>query len=461
LWVCWVLATGILLLVGMIVAQRALRRRQQGRQERWGAELQEKLSGWIARGHPPREWFQNSHRRWQLVEALAERIEQEGRECTRSGWCEMVGPEAALPCGPEGESCRGPAFFRELVDRWGLVDRQAELIARRSGLERARAVLLLGRLRQPRTIPLLARLLDDPSADVRLAAVRALGLIATPAAAEPLLALLHRQEDICISIPSLQRALMSCCGNHPECLLPHVFSLSGKRQALLMRVVAEVATPDLRPALERLATAADPQTRSEVARAWGGLPSSERVPLLLRLATDPVWFVRVRAYRALGEGEGWETVNLLLQGVDSDHPDVRQAAAETLARQPVPLDELISVARARLSPSGWRLLLGELGRTGLFWVLSQQLSSPSEPVRQLAEQWLRAALEAGAHKTVLDTLAHPNPAVVEAVADFLARWGDQRVQAALEEMIAQSRPGSRHHRVLLQVREKMALRACS
>lgn len=457
LWVCWVLAAGIVVLVGTIAVQRGLRRRQQGRRECWGAELKEKLSGWIARGHPPREWFQHSHRRWMLLEALAERIEQEGRECARSEWCEMAGAEAALPCGPEGEPCRGPAFFRELVERWSLVDRQAELIARRSGLQCARAVLLLGRLRQPRTVPLLARLLDDRSADVRLAAVRALGLIATPGAAEPLLALLHRREGICISIPSLQRALMSCCGNHPEVLLPHLSSLWGKRQALLMRVVAEVATPDLGPALERLATAAEPQTRAEVARAWGRLPSPERVPLLLRLASDPVWFVRVRAYRALGGVEGWETVNALLQGLDSNHPDVRQAAAETLARQPLPLDELIHVARAQLTSQGWGVLLGELGRTGLFWVLSQQLGSPSPPVRHLAEQWLRAALQAGAHKTVLDTLAHPNPAVVEGVADFLARWGDERVRAALEEMIQQTPPGSRNHRKLLQVREKMAL----
>ncbi|MFQ5664639.1 MAG: HEAT repeat domain-containing protein, partial [Terriglobia bacterium] len=277
LWVCWVLATGILVLVSTIAVQRALRRWQEARQEGWEAELQQKLSAWIAFGRPPRQWREGSHRRQMLLEALAERIEQEGRECARTGSCEMVGAEAALPCAPEGEPCRGPAFFRELVEQWGLVDRQAELIARRSGLERARAALLLGRLRQPRTVRLLAGLLDDSSADVRLAAVRALGLIGTTAAAEPLLALLHRREGICISVPSLQRALMSCCGNHPEVLLPHLFSLSGKRQAILMRVVAEVATPVLRPALERLGTAAEPQTRAEVARAWGRLPSPERV----------------------------------------------------------------------------------------------------------------------------------------------------------------------------------------
>jgi hypothetical protein len=65
-------------------------------------------------------------------------------------------------------------------------------------------------------------------------------------------------------------------------------------------------------------------------------------------------------------------------------------------------------------------------------VLAEQLASPAEPVKKLAEDWLQAGLANGAHKSLLDALGHPNAAVADAVAEFLARRGDTTVLRELD-----------------------------
>jgi HEAT repeat protein len=268
----------------------------------------------------------------------------------------------------------------------------------------------------------LSEQLDDASADVRLAAVRALGLLATPEAAGPLLALLRRT-PLPVSIPSWQRALMNCCQQNPEMLLLHLREQEGLPRTLLLRVLAEVATPEMTPRLGEWAADGDPQVRAHVARALGRLPGGEALTLLLVLAGDPVWFVRVRALRSLEQGSGWEAVRGLLRGLNDAHPTVRQAAGESLARRPLALDELFREAQPLLTPAGWRVLLSEVGRQGLFWALAEQLASPAVPLRALAEDWLGSALAHGAHKSVVDALGHPNASVADAVAEFLGRRG--------------------------------------
>lgn len=457
---CWILTSGIVLLVAGIAARRRLQRWRYERVDRWRAEMESELPCWVAAGWPPRAWRNDPVRRQLLLDSLVSRIELEGRSCTRSGSCSLVAPGAALPCAGEGRPCQGPGFFRALVEQWGLVEEQIALVRRLQGLERAQAVILLGRLRAPRSISVLADLLDDPDGDVRLAAVRALGLVGTPAAARPLLDLLQ-QLELPVSIPSVQRALMNCCEKQPHILLLVLERLKGRRQAVLMRVLAELVTPGMLPALERMAGAEEPQTRAEVARALERLSVADSIPLLIQLANDRVWYVRVRAVRSLARAGGWATADVVLEALNSDYPEVRQAAAESLAQQPLPLDELIRKARLRLTPQAWRVFLGELGRQGLVWTLAEQLASPVEAVRRIARQWLREALAAGAHKTLLDALAHPDPVVADAVADFLGCWGDNSLRAELDELAEKTSVGSPLHGRLIRVRNHIGLRVGS
>jgi hypothetical protein len=158
--------------------------------------------------------------------------------------------------------------------------------------------------------------------------------------------------------------------------------------------------------------------------------------------------------RSLEQGGGWEAVRALLRGLNDADLKVRQAAGETLARRPLALDELFAEARRVLAPVGWRVLLGEVGRQGLFWMLAEQLASLAEPVRKLAENWLQAALANGAHKSLVDALGHPDPAVADAVADFLARSGNAGLLASLES--AQARAPARQVERLRRLQRRLA-----
>ncbi|HXE74026.1 MAG TPA: HEAT repeat domain-containing protein [Candidatus Xenobia bacterium] len=450
---CWGLMGGILIMMALLVGRRWFRQRYFRRLDIWRQELEASWGRWLRADLPDVCWRTERHRRVLLAERAASVIEQPGGFCEASRHCTFLPAEVALACGDRGQPCAAPAYVRRRVEEWGLVRQQMEAVRAAEGLERAREIILLGRLRSPLCLPLLRELRDDPDPDVRLAAVRALGLLGTPEAVAPLLELLERAE-MTVSIPSWQRALISCCQNHPALLLPALDRLSGTPRTLLMRVVAEVASPAILPNLLELAEDPDPQIRAHVARALGRLEGEEVRGCLQRLLHDRIWFVRVRAARALGVHGGWKAADLLLDALNDTGPDVRHAAGESLAAAPLPLDELFEKARHRLTPIGWGVLLGELGRRGLFWTLAEQLVSPAPAVRALAEQWLRAALENGARKTLLDALFHPEGPVADAMAELLVQHGDASLLPWLEELRARAaeEPGGLHRLQRLEQR---------
>lgn len=419
---CWVLVVSNVALVVSLVGRRWIRQKYFERRNSLALRLERDWAQWLKAGQPPPSWLAEEVGRILLVEKAIVSIEQDGKLCAQTGICALLPVETGLSCVEPGANCAGPEFVRRRAEEWGLVEWQIEAARRVDDLERAEKIIRLARLRSLRALQFLSEQLEDPSADVRLAAVRALGLLAIPEAARPLLALLRRP-SLQVSIPSWQRALMNCCAPRPELLLPHLRELDGLSRTLLLRVLAEVAAPDMVPLLGQLSADKDAQRRAHVARALGRFPGGEALSLLLTLARDPVWFVRVRAMRSLEQGAGWEAVHGLLRGLNDSHASVRQAAGESLARRPLALDELFAEARRVLTSVGWRVLLGEVGRQGLFWMLAEQLASPAEPVRTLAENWLQAALSNGAHKSLVDALGHPNAAVADAVAEFLGKRG--------------------------------------
>ena len=108
-----------------------------------------------------------------------------------------------------------------------------------------------------------------------------------------------------------------------------------------------------------------------------------------------------------------------------------------------------------------RQLIGELSREGHIWMLAEQLASPVERVQQFGQQWLRAVIEGGAHKTLLDVLAHPDTAVADAVAEFLGRQGQSSWLPELESVAAGAPTDTVLLRRLSRVREQIRARAGS
>ncbi len=423
--------------------RRGLRRESGRRADRWRVKMDRRLPVWLNNGNCPRRWLRQAPRRRVLLEALLARMEHD-----RDGL---------------GTACH------QALEEWGLVERQAAEVQRTQGWERAQAVALLGRMRQVRAVPLLRELLHDPSREVCAAAVRGLGLQASPEAAQPLL---ESFAEMCSRIPValLQQALVSCCRPKPEVLQPYLTRPEAREQRILLEVVAQVAAPALLPVLENLVESPDPQVRAQVAHSLGRISEPAAIPLLVRLANDPVELVRTRAVQALDQVEGWTSIELILSVLDSEHADLRTVGAERLAqslvRQAVSLAELLPTARERLRARGWAMLLCALGQAGSgraadSGTLDELLSQPVPAVRAIAGEWVRVAVATGADKVLLDALLGSQSFSTDAVhregspgavEEFLGRYGDAALLAELEELAQRLPVESPHQQAVARVR---------
>src|SRR5712671_370545 len=113
-----------------------------------------------------------------------------------------------------------------------------------TGWRRMRALVALGRTRAPEGISALAEALRDSDLEIRLAALRGLGRTASPQAAEEILIWLGEKGLVVPALP-LQSALIQCCAERPQLLLPYVQNAKGALREALGRVLGEVATPSL------------------------------------------------------------------------------------------------------------------------------------------------------------------------------------------------------------------------
>jgi HEAT repeat protein len=225
----------------------------------------------------------------------------------------------------------GLAALAAVFERRGEIARELRALRARGAVRRARAAEVLGGVRCAAAVPGLIALLHDRRAEVRLVAVRALGRIGDPAAAQPLLDCLARAEATPANLvtqalvelgagagPALVAAL-----DHAEARV-RLAALSAMRLAGTVSAEARVAA----------ALADDPSIEVRVAAAalLGRLGTgSAAAPLLA--ATDPAQpaTVRAEACRALGELGATAAVAPLLDLLDDPAYPVAHGAASALA----------------------------------------------------------------------------------------------------------------------------------
>src|SRR5260370_28302639 len=135
------------------------------------------------------------------------------------------------------ESARLLKFLRKS----GLIEKRIFEARKFTGWRRMRALVALGQTRALEGISALAEALRDRDLEIRLAALRGLGRIACPQAAEKILAWVG-ERGLCVPALPLQSALIECCAERPQLLLPVVQPAEGPLPADLRRVLAEVAT---------------------------------------------------------------------------------------------------------------------------------------------------------------------------------------------------------------------------
>jgi HEAT repeat protein len=291
------------LLLAFILLRRTYRKRYFAKRDAHVFELRQKWDALISGKIPYETWRKKPFDR-RIVESIA--LDE----------FEAAGPE---------QSARLLKFLRVS----GLIEKRIFEARRLTGWRRMRALVALGRTRAPEGIPALAEGLRDPDLEIRLAALRGLGRTACPQAAKEILAWVGETGMTVPALP-LQSALIQCCAERPQLLLPLVQHAEGPLREVLGRVLGEVATPSLGLDLLQFVGDEREELRAAAARAMSHTEPNLAFEVLNELATDPVWFVRLRAIISLGGLGDPRAIPTLLQGLTDANRLVRLRAAEAL-----------------------------------------------------------------------------------------------------------------------------------
>ncbi|HET6930175.1 MAG TPA: HEAT repeat domain-containing protein, partial [Candidatus Acidoferrum sp.] len=290
-------------LLAFILLRRAYRRWYFAKRDARVYEVRQKWDAIISGKIPYNTWRKNSFER-RIVETVA-----------------IDAFEAAAP----EESAKLLKFLRNS----GLIEKRIFEARHHTGWRRMRSLVALGRTRAPEGIPALSEGLRDRSLETRLAALRGLGRMACPKAAEEILGWVSEKGLKVPELP-LQGALVQCCAERPQILLPHIQRAKGRVREVLGRVLGEVATPSLAADLLQFAGDDLDELRAAAARAMSQSQTAIAPYVLDDLARDPVWFVRLRAIVSLGKLSDSRAVPSLLRGLTDSNRLVRLRAAEAL-----------------------------------------------------------------------------------------------------------------------------------
>ncbi len=258
------------------------------------------------------------------------------------------------------ESARLLKFMRAS----GLVEKRIMEARHHRGWRRHAALVALARTRAPEGIRALAEGLRDRDPETRLAALRGLGRMACPEAAQEIL---NWVDDAGLVVPALplQSALIQTCAERPQGLLPHLHHADKSVREVLGRVMGEVATPSLGSELLRFADDDLPELRAAAARGLSFLNPGAAVQVLSELAKDPVWFVRLRAIVSLGRLCHSTALPFLLHGLTDSNRLVRLRAAEGLVDFKAQLVQVFEMVVALQDQYGLHAYLTALENAGL------------------------------------------------------------------------------------------------
>jgi len=338
------------LLLAFIMVRRSYRKRYFAKRDARVFEFRQKWDALISGEIPYESWRKKPFDR-RIVETIA-----------------LDAFEAA---GPE-ESSRLLKFLRTS----GLIEKRIFEARHHRGWRRKRALVALGRTRAPEGIAALAEGLRDRDAETRLAALRGLGRVACPEAGREILIWVG---EVGLAVPALplQSALIQSCAERPQLLLPYLQHAEGPVREVLARVLGEVATPSLGMDLLQFAEDDLDELRAAVARALSHVQPGLALDVLAELATDPVWFVRLRAIVSLGKIFHQGAAPLLLRGLTDSNRLVRLRAAEALLDLRAEMVAIFEQAVASRDRYGLHAYLTALENAGLRPQLEAELAADS------------------------------------------------------------------------------------
>jgi HEAT repeat protein len=304
--------------------------------------------------------------------------------------CDIV--ESMLLDSIESASPKQLPLLLDCLRNSGLLDRRIGEARASRGWKRRTALVALGRTRAPEAIPALAEALDADTEETRTAAVRGLGRTGLPQAAIPLL---ERFAIGGLRVPehALKNALASCCQSEPGLLVRYLNLSSGSTREVLARVLGELATPQLGEDLVLLANDGLAEVRASAARALAHVDPIIALPTLTVLATDPEWFVRLRAVVALGGINHSARIRPLLRALCDLNRYVRQRAASALVRIEPQLDDILAQVVETKDSYALQAFISELDRSGAIDKVVRALEGDTS--QKAARDTLLQALTAG------------------------------------------------------------------
>jgi HEAT repeat protein len=294
---------GDVLLLAFILTRRAYRKRYFAKRDARVFEFRQKWDALLSGELPFEAWRKKAFDR-RIVETIA--------------------LDALDGAGPE-ESARLLKFLRAS----GLIEKRIFEARHHKGWRRLRALVALGRTRAPEGISALAEGLRDRDMETRLAALRGLSRTAAPEAGKEILAW---ASELGLKVPALplQSALIQCCVERPQMLLPYLQHADGPLREVLGRVLGEIATPSMGMELLHFVDVDIDELRGAVARALSNVTPGIALDVLKDLAHDKVWFVRLRAIVSLRDFEDPRVIPMLLDGLTDSNRLVRLRSAEGL-----------------------------------------------------------------------------------------------------------------------------------
>ena len=388
-------AIGILALLVFIFIRRAVRKRYFRRRDQRVEHLR---ACWpmICSGQiPARDWFASGMDRSIVENILLEEMERaEGRRL-----------EA----------------LREFARKSGLMDLRLRQVCRRYGWNRRSALIALGRMRLPESVPALWQALQNGPVSLVPDAVKALGQAATPEAAEPILRCISQRPRQCTQ-PVLLTALTQCYRSHPQSLLEETLAADDEARPVLARALAEIADGRIIGDLMRLVLDPLAEVRAGAARIMAAVRPPYALNALSRLASDPEWFVRLRAAVAIGELGEKRGIPLLIGALCDLNRLVRLRAANALlsfrGEEAGVIQSVIATGdRYALQP-----FVSELQRCGRLAELVESLVFEGAAARS-------------AEFVVLQSLRN---GCIHLLVDLLQRHPDRRVRAQLARIMALS-----------------------
>lgn len=345
------------------------------------------------------------------------------------------------------------ARLRTLLESAGFLDRHLDWLRRGKHWQKLQSAALLGRAGAKLAVPMLLRMLRDPSPELRNAAARALAAIGHPQAASALLQLATEPSPPVHATMWLRMAV--ACRIPSAKLITLLHDDRAQVRAMAARALCELPDPPSFEQVDEWVFDSDDEVRAQMARVLGRTADARAAPLLAALARDSQWFVRLRALSAMGESNLLECLDAVLCGTRDSHFQVRARAALTLARlaaRPLPVLRYLVNAGDRYALEAY---LSLLGRSGMLWRTIALLRSPQPEERDEASALLGAALGAGAtHEFLYALEAHPHAGVRLEIARLLARYGATALVPALEEIQART-AARRQQRILAWVKRKL------